>query len=130
MIFVTLARRVANVKELKDPCEKAIAKCRPYIEKRKPKVYDRNKDEAQYICVPAWLFCFQKLKQQRENALRFRKRNKVHIQNLTDLCEEKANEYNTIQKRCSDAKAMGQNLEINVRESFYPRVEQNTIELF
>ena len=74
-------------------------------------------------------FYFQRLAQ-RVNAKRFRERNKVHIQNLTDLCEKKTNEYNTIQKRCSDFTAMENQFEINVGESFYPSVEQDIIELF
>ncbi|PAV78751.1 hypothetical protein WR25_08293 isoform B [Diploscapter pachys] len=107
MIFVNLARRVAKAKELDDPLEQAIAKCRPYVEKRKKRVNLKNKAE--------------QMEQKKINALtnseRFRKRNKEHIQNLVDLCNDKTSEYSTIRKRCSDFTAMENQLEINFRKN-------------
>ncbi|PAV63678.1 hypothetical protein WR25_07792 [Diploscapter pachys] len=60
---------------------------------------------------------FEQKEQQKENALRLPECNKEHIQNLEDICNEKTNEYKTIQKRCSDVKAMGQKLEINFHKN-------------
>ncbi|PAV78975.1 hypothetical protein WR25_10307 isoform C [Diploscapter pachys] len=101
------ARRVAKVKELKDPLAQAIAKCRPYVEKRKQRVNLKDKD----------LQMEQKKKNALTNSERFRKRNKEHIQNLEDLCNDKTSEYSAIHKRCSDFTAMEHQLEINFRKN-------------
>ena len=49
---------------------------------------------------------------------------------MINLLDEKTNEYNTIHKRCSDFTEMEHQLEINVKESFYPSIEQDITEAF
>ena len=76
-----------------------------------------------------YFFYFQQMEQKKNalaNSERFRRRNKEHIQNLVELCNEKTNECDTIRKQCSDFIEMECQLEINVGESFYPSVEQGT----